>query len=123
MSYTKQIWATGDTVTAAKLNHMEVGIAEAGGGSSGGGVLVVTITWDDNSATMDKTWQEIHDAAVSGTPIIVMEDTGNSITFYEATGIDYAEGLSYVFTIYDLIGASGMDFEASTASGYPSYTA
>lgn len=28
MAYTKQTWATGDTVTAAKLNHMEDGIAD-----------------------------------------------------------------------------------------------
>lgn len=32
MSYTKQTWATGDTVTATKLNHMEDGIEGAGGG-------------------------------------------------------------------------------------------
>ena len=31
MGYTKQTWAGGDTVTAAKLNHIEDGIAEAGG--------------------------------------------------------------------------------------------
>lgn len=31
MSYTKQTWAIGDTVTATKLNHMEDGIAGAGG--------------------------------------------------------------------------------------------
>ena len=30
MSYTKQTWTTGDTVTATKLNHMEDGIAGAG---------------------------------------------------------------------------------------------
>ena len=30
MSYTKQTWAGGDTVTSAKLNHMEDGIAGAG---------------------------------------------------------------------------------------------
>ena len=30
MSYTKQTWAGGDTVTSAKLNHMEDGIASAG---------------------------------------------------------------------------------------------
>lgn len=28
MAYTKQTWATGDTITAEKLNHMEDGIAE-----------------------------------------------------------------------------------------------
>lgn len=30
MAYTKQTWATGDTITAAKLNHMEDGIAAGG---------------------------------------------------------------------------------------------
>lgn len=30
MSYTKNTWATGDTITAAKLNNMEDGIADAG---------------------------------------------------------------------------------------------
>lgn len=31
MSYEKQTWATGDIITADKLNHMEDGIAGAGG--------------------------------------------------------------------------------------------
>ena len=31
MAYEKQQWKTGDVVTSAKLNHMEDGIAEAGG--------------------------------------------------------------------------------------------
>ena len=41
MSYTKQTWATGDTVTAAKLNHMEDGIEGAGGGGGYDAVIVV----------------------------------------------------------------------------------
>ena len=44
MSYTKQTWATGDTVTASKLNHMEDGIAGAGGYDA-----EVTITGEDYS--------------------------------------------------------------------------
>ena len=32
MSYTKNTWANGDVITAAKLNNMEDGIASAGGG-------------------------------------------------------------------------------------------
>lgn len=34
MAYTKQTWATGDTVTATKLNHMEDGIADGGGSTA-----------------------------------------------------------------------------------------
>ena len=40
MAYVKQTWANGDTVTAAKLNHMEDGIEAA---SSGGGNPQITI--------------------------------------------------------------------------------
>ena len=52
MAYNKQTWANGDVVTATKLNHIEDGIAA-------GGALVV----NDVNGTLDKTWQEIHDAA------------------------------------------------------------
>lgn len=52
MSYTPTTWAAGDTVTAAKLNKLEQGVA------SGGGVLMV----HDVNGTLDKTWQEIADA-------------------------------------------------------------
>lgn len=61
MSYEKQTWAKGDIVTSAKLNHMEDGIA------GGSGVLVVGIVYDEqaDTTTLDKTWQEIHDATFS----------------------------------------------------------
>lgn len=70
MSYDKQNWQTGDVITANKLNHIEDGIAGAGGG---GGVLVVSAVYDEqtDTTTLDKTWQEIHDATV---PIMVQEN-------------------------------------------------
>lgn len=39
MAYTKQTWVSGDTVTAAKLNHMEDGIVH------GGRIAVVRVRW------------------------------------------------------------------------------
>ncbi len=60
MSYTPTEWNTGDTITAEKLNNMEQGIASAGGG----GAFLVGI--DIQTQTLDKTWQEIHDALASG---------------------------------------------------------
>lgn len=53
MSYEPTNWKSGDTVTSAKLNKMEQGIANAG---------ALVCTMDENN-TLDHTWQEIHDAA------------------------------------------------------------
>lgn len=58
MSYTPTTWAAGDTVTAAKLNKLEQGVA------TGGGVLVVHV--DDDTGVFNKTWQEICDAMAAG---------------------------------------------------------
>ena len=55
MSYEKQTWTTGDTITAEKLNHMENGIEN-------NGPLVVNATTSNEVVTLDKTWQEIYDA-------------------------------------------------------------
>ena len=46
MAYSKQTWQTGDTITAAKLNHMEDGIAATSNYD-----LVITMT--DDSLTAD----------------------------------------------------------------------
>ena len=62
MSYTPNTWATGDTITAEKLNNMEQGIAGAGG--------VFLVNMDMDTTTLDKTWQEIYDAAAAGQEVI-----------------------------------------------------
>lgn len=46
MSYTPTNWNTGDTITAAAMNKIENGIADAGGG--GGYDFVITVGWDGN---------------------------------------------------------------------------
>lgn len=43
MSYTKNTWANGDVITAAKLNHMEDGIEGAGGGGGYDAVIVLGV--------------------------------------------------------------------------------
>ena len=59
MSYEKNTWNKGDVITSAKLNHMEDGIAGAGG------VLIVNGTIDGSTMTLDHTWQEIYDAGAA----------------------------------------------------------
>lgn len=77
MAYTKQTWATGDTVTASKLNHMEDGIAEGGGGA-----LIVTSSIVNGYPVLDKTVQEIYDALTSGTPVYYSYVYGTPVTSY-----------------------------------------
>ena len=67
MSYTTQTWATGDTVTASKLNHMEDGIAGAGGG--------IVLDLVDTSTPLTMTFEEIADAISSGTNVYIKYDT------------------------------------------------
>lgn len=76
MSYTKQTWATGDTVTASKLNHMEDGIAGAGGG--------IVLDLVDTSTPLTMTFEEIADALSSGTNVYIKNDT------HEDWSSDYA---------------------------------
>ena len=59
MSYEKQTWVTGETITADKLNHMEDGIG------SGGGNFVPIFTFqngDQTTVTCDKTYEEVRAA-------------------------------------------------------------
>lgn len=69
MAYEKQTWTTGEVITQEKLNHMEDGIANAGGGAL---IVNATTTTSESGTitTLDKTWQEIHDAFLS-VPVII----------------------------------------------------
>lgn len=66
MAYTPNTWASGDTITAAKLNNMEQGIASAGG------VVQVGYTFEDGTITLDKTWQEINDGMAAGNIYVIV---------------------------------------------------
>lgn len=61
MSYTPNTWATGDTITAAKLNSMEDGIANAGGGWD----AIIRLTHAENSGYDDT--ENITPSIVDGT--------------------------------------------------------
>lgn len=89
MAYTKNTWVTGDIVTSAKLNHMEDGIANAGG-------LVVNIDWDETLQTsvLDKTWQEINNAFPS--VAIIDSESGQQAYIVTEVGYDDRAGSYYV---------------------------
>lgn len=70
MSYEPTNWKDGDLVTSAKLNKIEQGIA------AGSGMMVVNEVYDEDTeiTSLDKTWQEIYDAAPN--VIFCMKDNG-----------------------------------------------
>lgn len=65
MAYTPTQWATGDDVTATKLNKLEQGVANAGGGVSG----LVT----DTSGTLDVSYNDIFSMLNNGVVPFIVE--------------------------------------------------
>ena len=100
MSYTPNTWKSGDVVTSAKLNNIEQGIANAG-------AMIV----HNNDDTLDKTWQEIHDAA----PLVWLQV---EVIYAPVSQIAVGEGEYYV-GFFDASGNTSYSFIASSADGYP----
>ena len=110
MAYSKQTWATGDTITAEKLNHMEDGIDGAGGGS--GGIFLVTITpTGETSATSDKSSSEIITAIGQGMlPFAVIRMDGEIVGAYPFRSIRVVQGGGMYAIFGDIkTTASGVD--------------
>lgn len=79
------------------------------GGGSGGGVLVV----HDVSGTLDKTWQEIHDADAA----VIHSTNGTNVLFGFVMAAQEAKGGGY-----EVVRMDSSTYTAETANGYPSYT-
>lgn len=82
-----------------------------GGGGSSGGVLVVHETTVDGVSTLDKTWQEIHDADFA---VISILDDGTRI-FEPVYMAAQDSDTSFTVRTYD-----DVDYTTDSASGYPS---
>ena len=63
MSYEKQTWTTGDTITANKLNHMEDGIAE--GGSSAFDLFFMIDEASDTTYAKGLSIEQLYQKAIS----------------------------------------------------------
>lgn len=113
MSYEKNTWNKGDVITANKLNHMEDGIAD------GGGVLVVNSVYDEqaDTTTLDKTWQQIHDADYC----ILKDSFANATTYYPVILVAKTPFNKYKVTAINLQEQpfASMSFECDTADDYP----
>lgn len=116
MAYTKQTWATGDTITADKLNHLEDGVAGAGG------VMVVGATFDEstNKTTLDHTWQEINAALSAGIPCFshdVSVEGESSLCPIIRTN---SASTAYSVQIIDQYSGELTNYKTSSPDGYPS---
>ena len=116
MSYTKNTWTNGDTITAEKLNNMENGIANAGGTL----IVGVTVTTDENEnerATMDKTWQEIHDALAAGLRVIIIQSGSDYLVQDTIYHVYFSQDYGYEV---NAMGREGeLEFYAENPSDYP----
>lgn len=122
MSYTPTQWSAGDTVTSAKLNKMEQGIA----GASGANILVVHVntierevesgkaTVTEQVAQLDKTAREIMDADF--TIILKNEESplGDGVTIDFIVGKLEDEVQGFLFGTNQEI-----FFQAETENDYP----
>ena len=114
MAYTPTTWASGDVVTAQKMNKLEQGVAS-------GSCLVVTATRSGSTWTLDKTAGEIYQAFTSGMTVLVTH-TDN----YDGTDVYFHHILVQCWMVdgntdYRFYFSDFHDFTAESSSSYPSY--
>ena len=92
MSYEKQRWQSGDTITAGKLNHIENGIA------SGKNILLsetITVDGDNEIHTLNATYNEMVSTITNGGLLLVeKEEDVNGIINYS---IEMADSPYHVY--------------------------
>ena len=96
------------------------GICVEAAGGSGGGVLVVTATdtatdGEEPTITLDKTWQEIHDADFA-----VIKDISGTRIDTDFVQLAAHDGMSGNYTV--MASKSKIIYTTESANGYPSYT-
>lgn len=91
---------------------ISAGVAVEIGGGSGGGVLVVT----DTDGTLDKTWQEIHDAMLVGS--VAIDSSTPFATNIVCVGRVYSTTLmGGKYSVHPV--DAEVNYDTDSASGYP----
>jgi len=124
MSYVKNTWATGDVVTADKLNHIEDGIASAGG------ILPIGVTIDTDPITsstvqtLDHTWQEIYNAAQNKVYPVVFKLVGGDIKLLPVAATYGNDRDGYTVVVTDPLDNDFIiSYQCTEADEYPRYIA
>lgn len=102
MSYTPTNWATGDVITAEKLNNMESGIDNAG-------MFVITVKVNNSDViqSVDKTFEDTLTAINNGLiPVAIIKQPGEEgeldFTFYVLPLTKYNPEEHITFTLNDV---------------------
>lgn len=114
MSYTPNTWAAGDTVTAAKLNSLEQGVADAGN------ITIIEATYDSNSGlyTLDATANNVWQACQNGIVLVKSADgTGYIECGIITVGYINENGYNFQTEYRDFFASSGTDYP-SNAQNY-----
>lgn len=118
MAYVRQTWKTGDIITAEKLNNIEDGIV-----TNKNFIIKSTISYDDGTIVLDKTFEEIVVAAKNNglVPIITMKTTDNlnnaGSRLANINEIRIDEQSHYYAIVTDV----GLIFAAESRNDYPFY--
>lgn len=105
MSYEKNAWQTGDTITAEKLNNIENGIANASGS--------ITATLEGASITLSASYNDVMAMLDNGImPFTIIENEGAQVILVCA--YYWAEEGSYDVSFYSLDHTATYDFMASS---------
>ena len=87
-------------------------IDQGGGGGGSGGASALIVHMDEQTNTLDKTWQEIHDAA----PLVWFENIEGN---YSPLVSCFVVPDGYICGYYDIVGSRPYDFLAETPNAYP----
>lgn len=112
MSYTKNSWSTGDTITATKLNHLEQGVYDASEGAGGTVRVPFTVSVDEQGHLTATTTAEIGAvmAAVTAGKQVVADVTSPSGVVYHASLTAH----NSTHLIFDVITQEDMDVMTAT---------
>ena len=124
MSYEPTTWAAGDTVTSAKLNKMEQGIATVNNSN----ILFVNMIIEDAvNFTLDKTWKEIYEASQSG--FVIAKESYYENETWRGTGFNQILNIECVENIYSVsiimfynVQPEILVLTTDSENGYPSGT-
>lgn len=117
MSYKPTEWKSGDTVTSAKLNNIEEGIA-----SSGAFIVHGIISEGTGTITLDKTWKEIHDAAQQEKYVCIIVLINDTVRNLPVLVVGAFDTTFFVGSLHVELGLVQASFTTDSEDGYPTYT-